>query len=197
MSTLEITENNQTAEFNITEQSVDITEVLQTLQISASDSSLVLNEVNQNLEIVSPAQSSLELVDQTSSLEIIPDAVVLNQTFQSGSSLLSVVAGETLGGHRAVYVEDGEAFYASPGDDISGQVVGITTGAAGAGAQVNVQFAGQMDEAGWEFSPGPVYIGADGTLVQNRPAAGWIINIGVAVTPTRLLINKSMSIEVA
>lgn len=197
MSTLEVTENNQTAEFNVTEQTVDISQVIQTLEISQTDTALELNETSQTLEILSPATNSLELVNQAAELTIIPDAFILNQSFTSGNEALEVTAGEALGGHRAVYVANGQAFLADNADNtIAGQVIGLTTAASSAGAPATIRFAGTLDESGWEFTPGPVYVGPSGTLTQTRPATGWVLNIGVAVTPTRLLIHKTMSIEV-
>ena len=110
----------------------------------------------------------------------------------------TAVAGESLGGHRAVYIDNNEAFYASASDTaIPGQVVGVTTQAAVTGGNVDIRFAGTLDESSWSFAPGPVYVGQDGVLVQTRPTTGWVLNIGVAVTPTRLLIHKTMTIEVS
>lgn len=103
---------------------------------------------------------------------------------------LTLTAGETLGGQRVVYVENGSAFYADSSDvaDV-GKVTGITTGAANSGDQVTVQVGGEMAEAGWAWVPGPIYFTSTATLTQTIPATGFIQRVATTVSATKILIS--------
>jgi len=190
--------SENTLEVTTTSPELDVSQTVVELDITTDDNQLTITSVSQTLEVQQPDTHQLVVDSSPLELELTPDAMVVNQTFTSGGEALEATAGEALGGHRAVYIDNGQAFYASASDtSIPGQVVGITTQAAAAGGSVNIRFVGALDEAGWSFAPGPVYVGINGVLTQTRPTSGWVMNIGVAVTPTRLLINKTMTIEVS
>jgi len=100
-------------------------------------------------------------------------------------------AGGNLSGHRCVKAVSGGAVnypaIAAPGDAVL--LEGITTGAAAAGDDITVQIAGEMTEASWSWSLGPVFCGDAGVLTQAPPSSGWVRQIAVAVGPDTLLIN--------
>jgi len=175
---------------------IDMHETVQRLEVTASDLQFTVDETIQQLEILQPVRPQLDLFNNELTLELNPPSINYN-IYSDSQPIVAVVAGEDLGGHRAVYVDNGQAFYADHIDvNIPGQVIGVTRNAATAGLEVAVQYTGEMVESGWEFVPGPVYVGAIGALIQNRPAIGWVLKIGTALSPTRLLIEKTMSIEV-
>lgn len=99
-------------------------------------------------------------------------------------------AGAALSGHMAVRaVGDGSVLYASadqPGQ--AGTLVGVTTGAAASGAQVSVVADGPIDEPSWSWAPGPVWLGLNGALTQGLPQSGILQRVGLALSPTRLLV---------
>lgn len=83
------------------------------------------------------------------------------------------VAAAVLGGHRLVRsVSASEVGYADPSDPTHGDdTLGLTLGAAAAGADVQVQRTGQVVHAGWAWTPGePVFLGPAGVPTQS-PAA--------------------------
>ena len=99
----------------------------------------------------------------------------------------TVIAGEVLGGHRAVYIgADGQAYYADTGD--TNGVVGITEGAAALGGEVTVRFSGEIIEPSWSWAPGVVYLGTSGLLTQIPTAAGALIIVGNSSGPTKLIV---------
>lgn len=104
------------------------------------------------------------------------------------------LAGEALGGHRAVKIAiDGLARYASPGDaDVQG-VVGVTTGAAVEDGVVTIQTSGEMTESGWSWTPGGIiYLAASGALTQILPSSGSIYQVGKAIGPTTMFIDPRL-----
>jgi len=70
-------------------------------------------------------------------------------------------------------------------------VIGVTVGAAAAGADASVQRGGVIEHNGWSFVAGvPVVVGSAGALVQAVPVgAAWTQTLGLALSPTRLLID--------
>ena len=135
-----------------------------------------------------PDQSVTSAVAQNGMTAV---AAIVGPPGPSGSAGVTATrtAGEALGGHRAVAIRtDGKAWYVSPTDALV-SVFGLTTGAASLGADVAIQSAGEMIEPSWNWTQGPVYLGASGTLTQTVPVAGAIVEIGIAGGPTSITIN--------
>lgn len=103
---------------------------------------------------------------------------------------LSFTAATALSGHKAVRaIGDGSVGYASA-DQVAqaGTVVGVTTGAAGIGNPISVVAEGIVDEPSWSWGAGPVWLGLNGALTQTIPQSGVLQRIGLALSPTRLLV---------
>lgn len=73
-------------------------------------------------------------------------------------------------------------------DDHIDLICGITVSAT-AGGDVDVQRAGQLDDASWNWTPGRVWLGVNGALTQTPPADGNDVLIGYAVSPDRIYIE--------
>lgn len=100
-------------------------------------------------------------------------------------------AGENLSGHRAVYVgADNKFWIADPSDDFCVEMIcGITTGAYVNGEAGFARFAGELVDPSFAFTAGPVYLGAGGTLTQNRPTSGNLVLLGNAAGPNTLQVR--------
>lgn len=110
----------------------------------------------------------------------------------AGGSTIAKTAAQALGGHRAVKAApDDEVDY--PNNAVTedgGLIVGLTVAAANSGATVAVQVTGEIEEGSWNWSLGPVFCGANGVLTQTPPpGAAWLRQIGVAISPTRMLVD--------
>lgn len=111
------------------------------------------------------------------------------------SGILTLNSGETLGGNRIVVSKDGDAFYSDPSVLVDGgKVVGITTTATNLDDPCLVQTSGIMTEGTWTWNEGPVYNGSNGVLTQTAPISGFVLQIGIAVSATSILINIQQSI---
>jgi hypothetical protein len=140
--------------------------------------------------------------------QAVPTAVRMNQTGDKGPTgdtgpigpqgpvggavvYLNIQASVALGGHRAVYASgSGQVDYADRTNPAHrGKVLGITTGAVSQGVDVQIQQAGEITEPSWNWSNGPVYLNTNGTLTQTAPTSGFLQEIGVAISPTRLMID--------
>lgn len=103
----------------------------------------------------------------------------------------SCEAGETLSGHRAVYVENDKAYYASCLEaSHAHRVVGVTIGAAIQGTTAIIQDSSEIEEPTWSWTVGiPVWLGENGVLQQVLPSSGFALRVGFPMSPTKLYIN--------
>lgn len=113
----------------------------------------------------------------------------------AGGNVIALPAATALGGHRVVRsTGDGRCGYASADNPLHGDdVLGITLGAAVAGANANVQVAGEVTEPSWAWTPQePVFLGANGVLTQEPPTepdAAFVLIVGFATSPTGLMLR--------
>lgn len=117
-----------------------------------------------------------------------------------GSSDIIKIATIALGGQRVV-ISDGasNATYAS--NQVLAHrdfVLGVTTGAASAGAAVTVKRSGEMIEPTWNWSLGNVWLGINGLLTQTPPVSPALFSriIGTAIAPTVVRIDLREPINV-
>lgn len=100
------------------------------------------------------------------------------------------IAEIALSGHRAVFLNSEGFRYAEPVGGSEDSVVGITTGAAAAGAKVSVRTFGQLSETSWSWTPNePIYLAANGLLSQSPPTTGAVVVLAHALSSTSLFIR--------
>ena len=66
---------------------------------------------------------------------------------------------------------------------------GLTIAGTSSAGPVTVQRTGAVDDTAWAWTPGRVYLGAGGSLTQTPPNNGFDVLVGVAVSPTRLILS--------
>lgn len=111
---------------------------------------------------------------------------------QVGGTVLQYVAGENLGGHRMVVLNDSQqAVYASNDNPAHAvKVLGMTTGAANIGDLSTIQTGGEITEPSWDWVLNtPVCLSTNGLLTQTQPLTGFIQIIGFPITTTKIFIN--------
>ncbi len=108
----------------------------------------------------------------------------------SGNSF-AAVAGEAIGGHRAVYIStvDGKLYYADSTSANSRLLIGITLGAVVALGIGTVQLSGLVVNAAWAWTgSSPVYVGTTGLLTQTAPTSGYVVQVGTPYKGTGLSV---------
>lgn len=75
--------------------------------------------------------------------------------------------------------------------------LGISTTSGDVGDTITIRRSGTIDDAGWSWTPGLVFAGPNGTLVQTPPASGWEIVVGYAPSATRLNLSFDEPVELA
>jgi hypothetical protein len=133
--------------------------------------------------------------------EELVDSVIdarLASLIVDGSSAQFVASG-SLSGHRIVISNpNGTVSYADAGTTShANRVLGITTGAAAAGADITVKWSGEFSEPTWNWTPGDrIYLGLAGNLTTSPTGVAFIQRIGHAVSPTTIFLQISEAIVV-
>ncbi|MDX4958022.1 DUF2190 family protein [Delftia acidovorans] len=151
--------------------------------------------VVQEIEILAEEARDSVLVEQVEEIEILEVAEQgppgrPGEPGPSGGASVQRTAGTNLSALLAVYELNGlvRALSADDGAHID-LLLGITLTAAQAGEPVNVQRLGAIEDPGWNWVPGRVYLGANGALTQTPPTSGFDVLIGSATSPTRIALN--------
>lgn len=169
-------------------------------------------EVPTETIILSPVDSPIEILELPSSVEIldIPPVVEILELppiieilevgvqgppgppGQSGVGYVTYLAQGPLGGHRAVCAAF--SLYVRYADHNSlpdaTAVIGITLNAAADNDLINVATSGEIIEPSWSWAEGlPIFVGANGALTQVPPTSGFQLIVGVATSPTSILVG--------
>ena len=110
----------------------------------------------------------------------------------AGGATLVTVGATPISGHAAVALDSsGLLVYADCTNPAHiGAVQGVVASAYSPGDLAVVQTDFELVHAGWSFSPGPVFVGASGALVQVLPVGAVFAQvIGYALAPTRIRVD--------
>ena len=110
----------------------------------------------------------------------------------AGGATTVMVGAAPISGHTAVAMDaDGLLIYADCTNPAHiGAVQGVVGNAYSPGDLVVVQTDFELVHAGWSFSPGPVFVGASGALVQTLPPGAIFAQVvGYALAPTRIRVD--------
>lgn len=109
-----------------------------------------------------------------------------------GGSALQLVATVPLSSYMAIAVDaNGQAIYANPLVAAHGILqLGIGLNSAAAGDLITIARNELVTHLGWTFTPGPVFLGLTGQLVQVIPPSAIFVKvIGWAISQTQILVN--------
>lgn len=107
------------------------------------------------------------------------------------SEALQRLAGETLSALRIVWEDASGSVFALDYRDTASVylLLGLTVSAAAIGGQLNIQRGGVVDDSAWTWTPGPLWLGPDGTITQSPPVDGFSVLLGSAVSATRVILD--------
>ncbi|MNN66506.1 hypothetical protein D3C81_1820880 [compost metagenome] len=111
---------------------------------------------------------------------------------QAGVGYVTFLAQGAVGGHRVTRAAfAGHARYADSSTVADATaVLGISLNAADDGAPVNVASSGEIIEPSWAWiEDAPIFVGGMGLLTQNPPTSGFQLVVGVATSPTSMLVG--------
>lgn len=113
-------------------------------------------------------------------------------TFNYYTTDIEVLAGEIIGGQRAVIVNNNTAYYADNTNlDHKKYFIGISKHAVQSiGSRLNVAVKGEFTEPSWNWEyDKPIYLGTNGMLTQTPPLVGLVFVLGYVITPTKIFID--------
>lgn len=105
-------------------------------------------------------------------------------------------AAVSISGHTPVIATASGVIPASSSNvSHSSVVIGVSNGACIAGALCSVVTSGDIVEPSWSWiAGGAVYLSSNGTLTQTAPTTGFILQVGVAVLPTKIIVGIRLPI---
>jgi hypothetical protein len=112
--------------------------------------------------------------------------------YYSSEDYPSAIAGEALGGHRAVIQSNGLLYYASTSNILHlNRVVGITVGASSSGASTEYVSEGAITESSWSWNTTtPIYLAENGMLTQSPiNVSGFTQIIGMPISATSMYVS--------
>lgn len=137
---------------------------------------------------------TVDVVNKTPIVNV--DASVITLDIASGGIVpaaidTTLVASTALSALRCITTNaSGLAKYATPDTLANATVIGISSTAADAGANITIKTSGQMTDASWSWTKGAIYLGSNGTLTQTAPSGGSIIvHVAKAITATTIIID--------
>ena len=110
----------------------------------------------------------------------------------AGGATVVTVGATPLSGHTAVALDSGGLLVYADCTNLAhiGAVQGVIANAYSPGDLAVVQADFGLVHAGWSFSPGPVFVGASGALVQVLPVGAVFAQvIGYALAPTLVRVD--------
>lgn len=120
-------------------------------------------------------------------------------TYEQRSGLvIRRTAAENLSGHKVVALNNsGQAEYADKNnDDQISAIAGITVSSTTSGNSTTIQTYGPMTELSWSWTPRqPIYCGTNGALTQVVPTSGWLRQVALAETATKIFIDIQEPIQ--
>lgn len=117
----------------------------------------------------------------------------------AGGATLITVGASPISGHAAVALgADGLLIYADCTNPAHlGAVLGVVANAYGAGDPAVVQTSFDLSHSGWAFTPGPVFAGVGGAIVQTLPPGAVFAQVlGYALSATRIHIDVQPPIAI-
>lgn len=116
-----------------------------------------------------------------------------------GGATTVMVGAAPISGHTAVALgADGLLIYADCTNLAHlGAVLGVVANAYSAGDSAVVQTSFDLHHAGWAFTPGPVFAGVGGAIVQTLPPGAVFAQVlGYALSATRIHIDVQPPIAI-
>lgn len=113
------------------------------------------------------------------------------------SATISYIAGSNLSGGMCIVLENSTAISASNTNlTHAGKIIGITTGSALSGNPAIIQAVGELEGFYGLTVNSKVYLQSNGTISSIIPTTGFIQQVGIALTSTKILINLQPSLVI-
>ena len=110
---------------------------------------------------------------------------------------ISKIAGVNISGHRVVRVSGNDTVDYADKDSLSdiNKVIGVTLGASAQNDPINIQTRGEIEDVSfnWDINK-PIYLGNNGYLTQDFPTTGFLLQVAIPVSNTKINISLKQPI---
>lgn len=97
---------------------------------------------------------------------------------------------------KVVYAQSGILYLASSSELSSSEsVLGVCISSTVIGDSAKIVLAGEYTFENELFTPGPVFLGTSGEIVSVKPTTGYVLQIGFAVSSTKLIVRIGTPVE--
>lgn len=153
-----------------------------------------MTDVIEQLVVVRDSQDAQVVVLETQGQQVVfgGEQGPAGSPGQVGGIVSEYVASIAIGGHRVVALNASQqAIYADRSIlTHANKVLGITSGAAIAGANVAVQRNGEMADPSWAWAlDTPIWLSTDGLLTQTPPSVGFSLIVAFPISAAKILIE--------
>lgn len=117
-----------------------------------------------------------------------------------GTAFTRTAAANVSGGKAVTLNAAGECLHADGADPtMASRVAGIALNGGLIGDTITIIVTGgEIEEPTWNWIEGqPIFLGPDGALTQVAPTSGYVLVVGTAVGPTRMLVKIQQPIFIA
>lgn len=105
---------------------------------------------------------------------------------------ISKVAGVNISGHRVVRVSGNDTVDYADKDSLSdiNKVIGVTLGASAQNDPINIQTNGEIEDVSFNWNINlPIYLGNNGYLTQVLPTTGFLLQVAIPVSNTKINVS--------
>lgn len=178
---------------------VQVARLVPRVVASAQRSSVVVASASNTASVVTKQNTVSSVVERTSVVKVASPGPQgpAGVNGADGGTYATKIAATALGGHRIVRTVSGtDVGYASNDDVLHGDdVLGMTLGAASAGAVVQVANEQDITEPSWSWTPQePLYLGLNGLVTQTPPespaAFALVVGFATSATSARIRIEQ-------
>lgn len=125
----------------------------------------------------------------------LDEHLYLKREEYTSKDYLEKIAGETISQFKVVKVENDLVFLGRSSNLGDNQkIVGVAVTGGNSGSIIKIQNDGELVENTWNWNEGSIFVNEFGELTQTPPSTGFILKVGKALSPTKILINIQQAI---
>lgn len=137
------------------------------------------------------------IVITDTTFSIITSATQGPAGISGASATIVYIAGVDIGSNRGIVLDNLTAIYADNTiTSQAGKFIGISINAVTQGSNVIIQTSGEIDGFSGLTPNSKIYLQANGVLTSTIPTSGFIQQVGIALSTTKLLINIQPSLVI-
>ena len=161
---------------------------------------LVVEQTPSNVVSVEGGTTVISTVDTPSILYAAEQGPAGKPGPAGGTSFSRIAAANVSGGKAVTLNAQGQVLHANGADlAFANSVAGVSLNGGAPGSEITITVSGgEIEEPTWNWQANkPIFLGTDGALTQVAPTSGYLLVVGAAIGPTRMLVKVQQPIFIA